>query len=66
MLLINEDQVCESQVNITNGYWENPTLRVVTMISRVQEGKTGSTYSALLVQGHDWTLAVFLKNTHLK
>lgn len=67
VLLINEDKVCESQVNTTNEYWEDTLEELsVIVISRVQEEKTGSTCSALLVQGLDWAFTAFLKNTHLK
>lgn len=58
---------CESRVNMTNEYWEDMLEELsVIVISRVQEGKTGSICSALLVQGHDWAFTAFLKSIHLK
>lgn len=52
---------------MTNEYWEDMLEELsVIVISRVQEGKTGSICSALLVQGRDWAFTAFLKSIHLK
>lgn len=64
ILLINEDEACESPVNITNDHWEDPFQELSLGLLEC-EREMSSSCSTLLVQECGLTFSPFLKKVHL-